>query len=233
MSLASQTARRGAIAALGQMVELTYADEVMADAPLAYWPLGSGGTSEVDASGNGRTATWSSAPTATQLLSGTSGGVTLGGTLQCNVGYGSWRQSTRSIEAWLKFTGSSGLAIMSDRISVERWGLYHGVNGNYLQFNAAKNGGALTDFVAGPTLNDGNLHHVVAVITGTHIRLYVDGTLYSSTTNVYDPATASESLGLASEGASRYFNGQAAHFALYPTALTADRILAHYQRGLF
>lgn len=207
-----------------------YTDLVMAESPLAYWPLGDGVT-ETDRSGNARNGTWTSAPSSVQLLPNVLGGISQGGTLSCSVPYGSWRQNTRSIEVWVKFTSTSQMAFLSDRESTERWGLYHGVNGNFIQFNAAYGGGIYTNFVVGPAVNDGLLHHVVATIDGSNIRLYVDGIYQNIASNTYSPSTSSQYMWIGSENATRRWNGQMAHAALYSNTLSAGTITAHWNAG--
>lgn len=211
-------------------IQRPYISDVMVDEPIAYWPLGSGSTTEPDWSGNGRDGTWTATPTSSGLIPYQFGGVSLVGDKSCSVPYGAWRQDTRSVEAWVAFTSSSTVCIISDRETDERWGLYHGLNGNYVQFNAAT-GIHTTSIAEGSTINDGDLHHVVGTIDGTDIRIYVDGVLCDTVACAYTPLTTPQDMWLASESATRRFDGRIAHLALYDQVLTAGRVLAHYAAG--
>jgi hypothetical protein len=84
-------------------------------------------------------------------------------------------------------------------------------------------------------VTDGLLHHCVAtyVQNGTnHIsRLYVDGVQVATTSVANTWALFVTEYALIGGSKNGVFTGTLSHAAVYPTALSADRVLAHYQAG--
>ena len=98
--------------------------------------------------------------------------------------------------------------------------------------------------------NDGQWHHVVATYDGTNMALYVDGHLIGTATSSSAQSYSGywrvggdnlngwnlDPWGSNSQGttqpASYYFNGTIADVAVYPAALSATQVMAHYAAGL-
>lgn len=88
---------------------------------------------------------------------------------------------------------------------------------------------------------DGLLHHVVATLDSgrSTMTLYVDGVAVGTAS---PPALTAGATAMSTLGGYRGFSGQAlsgsvfpgtiSHFAMYPSALSAARVLAHYQAGV-
>lgn len=219
----------------------TYEQTVLADSPTGYWPLGEGST-DSDHSGSGRNLTWSgTTPTSTQILPTAAGGITAAGASLAR-----WPASTTNaaftgtnvytFEAWVKFTSTSDIAILSHRNTNEHYAIYHD-NTNKLRIVKAYSSGFNVEGInTGIALNDGNLHHVVVLCNGgTSWQVYVDGASAGSgaPTQSWSESGSADYLTIGSEvGPARRWVGQLGHVAIYRGALlSAARIAAHHTRG--
>lgn len=229
----------------------TYSDAVLADTPLVYMRLG--GTTQAaagaDFSGNGRTALAYQTPTYGQpslLVSDTSD-------LSCyfpwNTGMqwasAAWMNvSSITLEAWILPSGIGGQ-------TPHIWGR-DSISGRDFQFRLEPNGKLGLIFwtsVEGPfiytgstTLVNGTTYHVAATYdaaTGV-AKTYVNGLQDGSWTvaaNPLKPAPSNLTLAMGYSGASSphsssFFVGRVDEAAYYGAALSAARILAHYQAGM-
>lgn len=210
---------------------------VASDYPSAYWPLGTS-ISNPDWSGNGRTLTWGSSPTALQILPSYTGGINLAGSHESSVDYNAttWKDDVRTIEAWVKFTSTSDMAILSRRNTSEHFALYHD-NTNGLRVLTARNSGYDSEAQnTGVHINDGELHHVVMRWnhpSDTGWAVYVDGVSVASGSLVvgFSQSPSNDIIRVGSETGGRKWNGQIGHVAVYSTPLTGARIAAHYAAG--
>jgi len=202
---------------------------VLADAPTAYWRFGeASGLSAADATGNGHTMTLP----ASHLTYGVAGAVNDGTTgfaldgSQAQATFTAFAIGTTcTIEFWIRpdsttspspyalliGNGGGGVGLYYDK-STQKMLLYTGAN--------ERNGTVLTD---------GALYHVVISINAGNGTWYIngvaDGTFSSWPGNNFGSA----------------FNGNAGgatikaslidEIALYPTALSAAQVLAHYNAG--
>lgn len=243
------------------MPAATYSQAVLADTPLVWYRFTeTSGVSAADSSGNNNSGTYRFAPTLNvtgPLVGQTSKAITVTGTNSCSGptvplrSYYGGRQ-TVSIECWAKFTNTSASAAIwgwsTSSVSSSSHNVYLINNSGVVSFVAA------TITVAGPAatdLDDGNWHHLVGVFAGdgvsaATVSLYVDGLLYHSTTaNITGGKFPTSSADPIAAGAGGYlsnnpananpaspFVGSVAEAAVYPQALTASRVLAHYQAGL-
>jgi hypothetical protein len=103
---------------------------------------------------------------------------------------------------------------------------------NFRMYNG--NGGNLGWDLTGGTSTLSAWSHVVVTWDGTAARLYVNGADTNATNlgnGVYNPSTtAAFSIGALADGNSP-MTGSVDEVAFYPTALSAARILEHYQTG--
>jgi hypothetical protein len=229
-----------------------YRVAVMADSPFRYWRLGeTSGPTAADASGGNRPGTyvgtyalnqasalrWDRGQTAASF---TVGGVTANSN---QAAPGTW-----SLEAFVKTTSTAGGRILG--FGTGSGGSASGTSDRHLYLTPSGNialgilQSTSTKFaVTSPgTYRDGAWHHVVGThnpTTGqptTGLRLYVDGNLVASqaSTSALTPYTAflragAESLsGWPGNPTSAYLSGQLDELAMYPTALTAAQVSAHY-----
>jgi hypothetical protein len=92
--------------------------------------------------------------------------------------------------------------------------------------------GAVTTASSTIAVTDQTWHHVVATKNGSEVRIYIDGvdrTAPGTAVTLSSNATALN-IGRASTG-SAYTSGDIDEVAIYPTALSAARVQAHYQAG--
>jgi hypothetical protein len=221
----------------------TYPALVVADGAVAYWRLGeTAGTTASDSVG---------------IAHGTiSGGVTLGqagaladgdkamafdgttGRINCGTSAALGFTTAFSIEAWSRYTGApANTRTIVSKIGASYlggWALY--ITGGFgnIQFFAA---GATTlwDRRTVVSFNDGLWHHIVCVwngtFTATSVIIYVDGVEAGATgiTPTSAPTTGADPTSIGGHDTGiNFLNGNIDEVALYPTALTAPQIAAHY-----
>jgi hypothetical protein len=223
-----------------------YTQAVRADGPSLWYRLDEGsGTTAWDSSGTVNTGTYRG--TVTLNTAGALGGdstdtaVLLDGT----TGYvsSSIQQSNPtafSIETWVKTTsgsggmlvglgsGQTGLSGTTDRV------LYM-TNGGMVTFGTNPSGSAQTISSPGP-LNDGVWHHLVATLSPTGMVLYVDGRQAASSASTgaknmtgFWRAGFDNLSGWPSTPSSNFLAATLDDTAVYPTALTALQVQAHYR----
>lgn len=216
---------------------MTYASEVLADSPLAYWRLGdASGTTMTDSSGNARHGIYAGSPglgTVGLLTGDGDTAVTFDGVDDFGeVADAAWMDTgtTLTVEAWIKTTATGLRQIITRDDGTGTRSFQFLTNGASLQFVKIASG-VVTSTVS-TSINDGVRHHVVATYDGANIRLYKDGALVQTTA-----ATGSLSsddklrIGLRATGA-EFFSGVIDEAAYYGTALSAARVLAHYNAGI-
>lgn len=84
-----------------------------------------------------------------------------------------------------------------------------------------------------PASTDGKFHHFVAVFNGTQILLYADGNLFGVDADDRVLGAVNGHLFIATRDAtSGFLNGEIDEVAVYASALTTERIKAHYDIGV-
>ena len=242
-------------------LDAIYGPTVEADSPYGWWRLADDlprATVVADASGNGRTGTWKGTPTGIEsLVTDGPGGVSLDGTGDNQEGSADGAVITSavqfaapvSIECWVK-TGKYG----TNNSFI--CGQTHAVGeGGSIDFGLVMNndtgvpsflgvvGGLNIACVGTTVLRDTGIHHLVGTIDSSRVgRLYVDGTL-QATHNPGATSTAIDASGSVRIGKSpvrteagsgwgyKSFKGDICEVAVYSSALSAARVLAHYQAG--
>lgn len=146
-----------------------------------------------------------------------------------------------SVEAWLNPSaqfevGSTTVtcALSSGQFAAPRtgWLLYQSETG--WNFRMYDNNGAATSLsiTGGPAPTAGQWHHLVAVYDGTTVTLYVNGQVAAEGTPTGYVPGASGGLAIGGRAdASFYWNGSADEVAVYPSALSATAVAAHYANG--
>lgn len=116
-----------------------------------------------------------------------------------------------------------------DNSGSKGYAIYAGDSNNKLSF-FIWNG---TSFVVTPlagVVMDNNWHHAVGTFDGANLKLYVDGSLYSSTTSasgiVYDGGDLI--IGAQTTAAARSFEGKLDEAAIWNTALTQEQVESIY-----
>ena len=218
---------------------VSYSATVLADGPTSYWRLGErSGTTLADTAGTNR---------------GTAnGGVVLGvpgalaGDPDTAVGLGSNSAYVSvanaanldfggdfSVEAWAKPTvlngvggavvhkgGASGYTVWQYRLSV--------TSANQWRGTVFVGNSAIT--VTAPGSATTAWTHLVMTKAGTTLRLYVNGVQAASATvnGTVNTSTGILAIGRTGSSSSDYFNGAVDEVAVYPLALSASRVAAHF-----
>lgn len=213
-----------------------------------------------DSSGNGHTGTWKGTPRAGQsLVTDGPGSVSLDGAGSTTEGSadgavitgGTISAAPVSIEAWVRtgkygtnFSFICGQTHVTADTFITDFGL--GMNNStgvpqLLVFI----GNQIATIEGTTVLRDTGVHHLVATVDSSRAcRLYVDGALNAGPTTVgltsstALDASGSIRIGKAPVGADpgagtgyKSFKGEICEVAVYNTALSAARVLAHYQAG--
>ena len=227
-----------------------FANEVLADGPIGYWRLGEplGSVSAADASGNGNTGTCSGGITFGQpgfhggdtaaLFDGATGRIIV---LNSN----SLNPPHITMEAKVRWDGPNDLYQRifekSSFPELAQYGMGILPNGHVrveLRTSSATTS-VNVDSIA--VVAQGTETHIVATYDGNVIRIYLNGVLDSETRapgsispKPPTPLNLTESgVGIGNQTQrNRTFKGLIDEAALYPTALSANRILAHYQSQL-
>ena len=227
-----------------------YDEVALADGPTSYWTLNeTSGTTAADiANGDDATRTSSVTP-------GVPGGIADdAGTAYRFPGSSSGRLTTTasaergpqilSVEAWFNTTTSQGGKIigwgnsMSGDSTIYDRHLYMGNSGR-LYWGIYPNDRKVISSTA--SYRDGSWHHAVANVSPAGQFLYVDGQLVASDTTVnhYSAQVSDGYWRIGGDrlgswqgaGASSYFAGDIDNVAVYPVALSAAQVQAHYQAG--
>jgi hypothetical protein len=231
----SYTLPLGAVAKrLSTVYGASYADRVIADGASNYWRLGEpSGTTAVDAVG-GANGTISGGVTLNQpgaIGDGTKAMTFDGTTGKVVTAVDVTTPVICTIEAWIKSTLGGGQAAFYSTRSTGQLGLT-------LYVGVIFTGGKLVPFLySGEASNgtrhvgDGSWHHVVFVLSGAICTVYVDGTLDTAVSqNRATTGTGKQLIGW-DEATAGFWSGALDEVAVYPRALTAPEIAAHYQLG--
>lgn len=225
---------------------MSYASEVLADAPLAWYRLadpGPTGTAMADSSGNGRHGAYQGTgftfarPSLLTYGGDAAIGCTSANNTRGQTAYGAWMEpATLSVEAWVNPATTSGIGVIA-----ARYGLNGGVSW-LLRRDASRiywlvytnNGGFLETTAPNGTLVVNTTAHVVATFDGTRGRIYVNGQLVvtATATQASSPRAASglplSVFGHTGSNGTDVWMGDLDDVALYGSVLTAARVAAHY-----
>jgi hypothetical protein len=225
-----------------------YQSAVLADSPLVYWRSDTAsGTTEPDASGNGRTGTISGISRVSGAPIGESHNsyhYNAGTSVHIHRANESWMSAASlSVEAWARPETSS----TNSRTVVSR----HNTSGHLWTLRIDTNGGVLQAMFYCTRASDGTVHslgsgaatplvlgrwyHVVGVVDSTGMSIYVDGVrmgfrsdVTAISTSISQPLYVGRTVHTATDG--RWL-GRIDEVALYNYGLAADRIHAHYYAG--
>jgi large repetitive protein len=214
----------------------SYRDAVMSDGPVAYWRLGeASGTRASDETGN-NAGTYNGGVTLGQpgaIQGDTNTGVRLNG----STGYISVPNSPSlqtgdnlSLEIWVKrnslgtdqrlFHKGTGSAV-----------LHLSASNNRIRF--AKSGGGDIAFSTVPVIDTTKWHHIVATKNGSNVHIYLDGVDVTGTVSQQTIVNTSNPLNIGRDlSGSWYVDGSIVDAAVYPRALTAAQVAAHYTKGV-
>lgn len=236
--------------AIGTTMRSFLAEEMLLDSPTCLYMMqeASGATSFADVTstdaplvvknskyGAGTIAAGQSTTGANPFAAGTMVGITNPNYGTTTLG-GSWLETTLSsapgsaytVEMWLQMpttVPAASNATILELVTFPSSSLICSItSGGAVQFDTAS--------LFSQSLCDGKVHQIVGTVSGTTGTLYVDGVSVRTATHSFFPG-ATLVLGMTDDnlGGMSAFTGAMAFVALYPTALSAARILAHYQAG--
>lgn len=213
----------------------TYSTTILSNLPVAYWRLGEhSGTSAADASGNARAGAYSgvalglpgaiAGDSDTSALFGASGASVAAPVLPL--------MSNWTVEAWVYPTAAqTGTPyIVCDRFSVS------GINFGLVVNLSAGTCAASALYYNGSIINTGQTElslnawtHVAGTYDGSNLRLYVNGSLSQALASTTAPASGGVATDIGiRKSPGDTFLGLIDEVAVYNSALSASRILAHY-----
>jgi uncharacterized repeat protein (TIGR01451 family) len=209
-----------------------YSAQVLADSPLGYWRLDeTSGTVAADSSGNGRNGTIDAGVTlgAPALAGGSGAAMSFTGTgpivrvsgLGAAVLNG---PAGQTLEFWAEPDPADAewIAVGLAPASADELQRYSDGQGYWATFRTARLPGT-------PTRTSGAHHFVVSRQPGVGWKLYIDGTLVRSADAGTFAISADLRIGFGeSQFPTRAFKGRIDEVAVYNSALSAARVLAHY-----
>jgi len=213
-----------------------YRDLVLADSPSVYLRFGDQTLpTAADSSGNSLDGVYHNAPTlnvAGALMSDSNTAVGLNGTSQ----YVSVPENTLldtgdvfTLEGWFKFSSLTGNPRLLDK-GTGGYGLRLLTSSGILQF--LRNGFAIIA-TSSITLSINTWYHVVVVKSGSVTSIYVNGidvTLAGSNDTMV--STATDLFVGSLNGAGNFVAGTVDEVAVYATALSFTRVVAHYRAAI-
>jgi uncharacterized protein YceK len=218
----------------------SYSAVVRADAPAAYWRMDeTTGTTMTDASKNGNNGQYDgivmlgqpgplAADGSTAVgLDGATGGMSVpsSASLQMN-----WV----TIELWINKRAHSdyGFYVVKNVVggggaSTGWFELLNNHNNGRLEFRVT--GDVDPVLVSTATLDLNRWYYVVATYDGVVAKLYIDGKLDGSLPAVVSPVQNADPIYIGRRVDGFFSNALLAEVAIYPTALSAERIAAHWK----
>ncbi|GAW52741.1 LamG-like jellyroll fold domain-containing protein [Nocardioides sp. PD653] len=201
----------------------TYAGEVLASAPVAYYRLGEpSGPTMVDSSGHGHHGTYGGlvafgGPPAITNTTDTSAAFTTGSSA---TGIPA-PQTAYTLEAWVRPDDGAPATLVGQAGAGE---LY--ISGGFLGLDQSGD----DVLSSGPDLTAGTWWHVAATWDGTTTRLYVDGTEGATSVTATTAPSGSNPV-ILGDGPHGGFIGGLDEVAYYPTALSGAVLAAHVAIG--
>ncbi len=217
-----------------------YASAVLADNPLGYWRLGeASGSTAIDSSGRGNDGTFNGAVTlgtggaiadgdTSISLTNTAGYVDAGNPAELDIS-----DDTLTIEAWVNPSAVATMPIagktQSGRNDYTLWLVSSGGR-NVAHFNLY-NGSGEANFNGTIDVPVDEWTHITGTYDGTTASIYVNGVLdrtRSFSGNISGNDALNFEIGRRTNSGHQ-FRGQIDEVALYGDALSADRVLAHFE----
>lgn len=224
-----------------------YQAVVLADSPVAFWPLNdTSGTLAADISGNANPLTYINSPTLGNAAIGANLGV-------CPYFNGSNQNAQLaspppllqvmqgSFEVWIKspiaLSGPAALttAYASTPINFAiAFGSPTGPSPGSNIYAGSYTGSSWQGYLSSTTFAANTLYHLVLVVSGTTATLYINGSsVGAAAITPFTPTNATIYVGRRWDSAvTPYANAYISNVAIYNTALSSTRILAHYNAGI-
>ena len=211
----------------------TYESAVLADSPAGYWHLGETSSSTgIDASGNNKPLSYAaSVKLGAAGATGVDSALSMGGTTSANAGDNfdfagttpftaeAWVRVAANDTTWRNVLSKQGMDANNLHQGWVLW-THAGQAGFERWSNGSSNNSMVTNIPVGPWV------HLAGTYDGSTVRLFVNGVqVGSSATSI----VLGDTPFLFRVG--DLFNGSIDEAAVYPSALPAARISAHYKAG--
>lgn len=214
---------------------MAYVDEVLADSPTIYWRLGeaSGTTAVSEVNSPTKDGAYQNTPTL-----GVTGALTGSGDTDTAVSFARTSNERVLLSSAQSFgdTYTFELWIKRASIDVAMSLVFLGTSAPDFKITAANLIGldkAAASAIVTSTLSITDTttwHHVVNTKNGSTVKLYIDA--IDRTGTVSNATMENGNQFVVAWGNQGYFDGSIDEVAAYPTALSAERVLAHYNAGL-
>jgi hypothetical protein len=217
----------------------TYSATVLADHPVAYWRMDDTGSTMADISGNANNGRYAGIYTIGQPGAIGGGGSTAvafdGQSGAASVmNSPSLQVNTVTIEAWIKKRSDTEYGVYVAK-NVEPGGgagsswfeLLNSHHNGQLEFRVTSDGAPAV--VSNSRLALNTWYYVVATYDGAVAKLYVNGKLDGTLKVTAVPKQTSDPLFIGRRFDGLFNDASLADVAIYPVALPADRITAHWQ----
>jgi len=223
----------------------SYVQAVLEDSPLAYYRLNDSNSTALDSSGNNLNGAVGSSVTtgSSALLTGdtaksmtTPGTKTTAGEVRVPETSKLQPSTAVSVEAWIKPSAIGGdIVDYGNDKSYEPYSIGVLTSGKIDGWVNTSTTGHIY-VTGGPTLSVNTVYHVVMTYDGTTLKAYVNGALAASGSASGTIANYDTTNGLAIGGGYALdhpsSSGLVADVAVYGTALSADRVVTHYNAGV-
>jgi hypothetical protein len=222
---------------------LTYLEEVQADSPVAFYPLDeTDGVVATDVVGgfdgeylNGVVL---GEPGSVLSETGTSIGLLQGSATKVDVPYAAeLNPAVFTVEVWAQVTGGTSYRspLTSRADGPQRGYIFYADPSNVWQFWTGSGEQTGWHVLSGPGVVNGAWAHLVGVFDGFTKKFYLNGQEVASADNVFVGPNDEHPLriggGATESTGSFFFEGQVDNVAIYDSALSAERIQAHYVTG--
>ena len=219
-----------------------YREEVLADKPRAFWRLGEtpGQSAAADASGNGQSGSYYGGatvgvagavadPDLATAFDGTDDYVFIPDSpalaVTGSVTVEAWVKTPGFTRAWQAIAGKGDTSYHLQRYSTSRSAMF-----------AVAYNGTWYSAIGSAVIDDGAWHHVVGVYDqpSQTLRLYVDGKQDGYVARGpagVNATTYPFGIGENTQARGRYWSGSIDEVAVYPSALTAERVRIHHLTG--
>lgn len=212
---------------------MSYAAEVLADSPLAFWKLDeTAGTSAADSSGSGRTLTYSGAtlghPALTAELAAAAKGANSGQGVG-SVASASWMNlAAFSVECLVEPANADGFRGFLSRYQFAPGGWLLFQDSQQFAWDVATTGADNIIYDPDAYAVDG-AYHLVGTYDGTTAKLYVNGVLVVSSPVAGGGGTITQPVQVGGYAGANFSQATVNAAAIYGTALSGARVLAHYR----
>jgi hypothetical protein len=197
------------------------------------YSYGGAGTIFYDVSGNGKIGTLTGGVTYSSLYGGDFILDGVNGYIQTDL-----NQNTDNAqitwEAWFwdnspgGFAGNTAIISNYGAVATTPFTILHIYDNGNVFFGQRNSSGTADDVVYGSSICDSVWHHLVGVVDGSNMHIYVDGIVRASKTKITGTTTSGQNLVIGGNHLGRYQSCRIASARCYNIALSAAQVLQNY-----